>query len=168
MGCQRRNNTPAFLPVLTTAAAGPRERPGSSFLLTSTENCPTIEDGRRSGGDCWRAPPRNTRLDSSRTMGGRSQLRPDFKHIGPIDPDAFTLNQFLKLLVIRAIADVLVDGREVQVKILRTALNATAGPQAPAPDSRTGDQERDAGSPIRIIPPLLMPKLNAREDSCLF
>ena len=71
---------------------------------------------------------------------------PDFKHIGPIDPDAFTLNQFLKLLVIRAIADVLVDGREVQVKILRTAaLNAPAGPQAP--DSRAGDQERDAGSP---------------------
>jgi hypothetical protein len=102
-------------------------------------------------------------------MGGRRQLRPISKHIGPIDPDAFTLNQFLKSLAIRATSDVPVDGREVQVKILRTAaLNAPAGPQAPAPDSRTGDQERDAGSPTRITPPLLMPKMNAREDSCLF
>ena len=101
---------------------------------------------------------------------GRAQAAaPDFKHIGPIDPDAFTLNQFLKSLAIRATVDVVVDGREVQVKILRTAaLNAPAGPQAPAPDSRTGDQERDARSPTRITPSLLMPKLNAREDSCLF
>jgi hypothetical protein len=74
--CQCRYKTPAFFPVLTTAAAAPGGRLGSSFLLTSTENCPTIEDGRRSRGDCWRAPPRNTRLDSSRTMGGRRQLRP--------------------------------------------------------------------------------------------
>ena len=48
----------------------------SFFLLTRTENCPTMDDGRRSGGDCWRATPRNNRLDSSRTMGGRRRLRP--------------------------------------------------------------------------------------------
>lgn len=75
--CQCRSKTPAILPVLTTAAAvPPAVTAGWSFLLTSSENCPTIEDGRRSGGDCWRAPPRNTRLDSSRTMSGAQQLRP--------------------------------------------------------------------------------------------
>ena len=57
--------------------------------------------GRRSGGACWRATPRNSRLDSSRTMGGRSPwLRPK-EHIGPIDPDAFTLNQFLNRVFAR-------------------------------------------------------------------
>jgi hypothetical protein len=60
-----------------------------------------------------------------------------------------------------------VDGGEVQVKILGTAaLNALAGPQAP--DSRTGDQERDAGSPTRPHSPLLMLKLDSREDSFCF
>ena len=124
--CQCRSKTPAVLPVLTNGSSGLRRTAGSSFLLTSSENCPTIEDGRRSGGDCWRAPPRNTRLDSSRTMGGAQATAPDLKHIGPIDPDAFTLNQFLNRAV-RATADVLVDGGEVQVKILAHCGTQCAG-----------------------------------------
>ena len=50
-------------------------------------------------------------------MGGAQATAPDLKHIGPIDPDAFTLNQFPDRAV-RATADLLVDGGEVQVKIL--------------------------------------------------
>ena len=42
--CQCRNKTPAFLPVLTTATTGPGERLACLFLLTSTENCTTIEE----------------------------------------------------------------------------------------------------------------------------
>src|ERR1035441_4856313 len=54
-----------------------------------------------------------------------------------------------------------------RARSLRTAaLIAPAGPQAP--DSRAGDQERDAGSLTTTNPPLLMFQLNAREDSCLF
>jgi hypothetical protein len=84
--CQHRNKTTAFSPAKMSAAeALPRgsERPPApaqdrlgTFLLTQTQSCPTMEGGRRSGGDCWRATLRNTRLDSSRTMGGRSRLRP--------------------------------------------------------------------------------------------
>jgi hypothetical protein len=51
-------------------------------------------------------------------MGGAQATAPDLKHIGPIDPDAFTLNQFLNRWPLRAAADALVDGGEVQVKIL--------------------------------------------------
>ena len=40
------------------------------------------------------------------------------RHIGPIDPDASTLNQILKSFAIRATADALVDGGGGQVKIL--------------------------------------------------
>ena len=148
--CQCRNKTPAFLPVLTTAAAGLRRTAGSSFLLTSSENYPTIEDGRRSGGDCWRAPPRNTRLDSSRTMGGAQATAPDLKHIGPIDPDAFTLNQFLNRWPYARLRIFSWTAERFRLRSLRTAaLDAPAGPQAP--DSRTGDQERDAGSPTRTV-----------------
>ena len=46
-------------------------------------------------------------------MGGAQATAPELKHIGPIDPDASTLNQFLNSLAIRATADVLVDGGEV-------------------------------------------------------
>ena len=49
--------------------------------------------------------------------GAAKPVPPKEKHIGPIDPDAFTLNQFLNRWS-RATADVLVDGGEVQVKIL--------------------------------------------------
>src|SRR5450759_3258894 len=48
--CQCRNKTPAFLAVLTTAATARCREAGSSFLLASTKNCPTIEYGRRTGG----------------------------------------------------------------------------------------------------------------------
>jgi hypothetical protein len=50
-------------------------------------------------------------------MGGAQATAPDLKHIGPIDPDASTLNQFLNLFR-RATANVLVDGGKVQGKIL--------------------------------------------------
>ena len=59
-------------------------------------------------------------------MGGAQATAPDLKHIGPIDPDAFTLNQFLNRAV-RATADVLVDGGEVQVKILAHCGTQCAG-----------------------------------------
>jgi hypothetical protein len=50
---------------------------------------------------------------------GRAQATaPDLRHIGPIDPDASTLNQILKPFAIRATADALVDGGGGQVKIL--------------------------------------------------
>ena len=49
---------------------------------------------------------------------GAGNCARDLKHIGPIDPDAFTLNQILKSFAIRATADVLVDGGGGQVKIL--------------------------------------------------
>jgi hypothetical protein len=69
----------------------------------------------------------------------RASLRPKEEHIGPIDPEACTLNQFLKSLAIRATADVLVDGGDVWSRSLPTAApNASAGPKAPAPDSRRG------------------------------
>ena len=47
----------------------------------------------------------------------RSRTHPKEKHIGPIDPDASTLNQFLNSYR-RATANVLVDGGKVQGKIL--------------------------------------------------
>jgi hypothetical protein len=51
-------------------------------------------------------------------MGGEAQATaPDLKHIGPIDPDASTLKQFLNLFR-RATAIVLVDGGKVQGEIL--------------------------------------------------
>ena len=50
-------------------------------------------------------------------MGGAQATAPDLKHIGPIDPDASTLNQFLNLFR-RATANVLVDGGKVQGEIL--------------------------------------------------
>jgi len=97
---------------------------------------------------------------------GAQATAPDLKHIGPIDPDASTLNQFLNLFR-RTTANVLVDGGKVQDKILaHCGTHCTAGPQAP--DSRAGDQERDAGSLTVTFPPLLMFQLNAREDSYLF
>jgi len=49
--------------------------------------------------------------------GGAAKPYPKEKHIGPIDPDASTLNQFLNLFR-RATANVLVDGGKVQGKIL--------------------------------------------------
>jgi hypothetical protein len=148
--------------MLGTALANNR----LSFLLTPAGNCPTIEGGRRSGGGCWRAPLRNTRLDSSRTMKGCGEAVPQEKHIGPIDPDACTLNQLLNRLCARPRMFSWTAER-FRARSLRTAaLNAPAGP--PAPDCRAGDQERDAGSPTGTYPPLLMLKLNAREDSCVF
>ena len=50
-------------------------------------------------------------------QGGAAKPYPKEKHIGPIDPDASTLNQFLNLFR-RATANVLVDGGKVQGKIL--------------------------------------------------
>ena len=51
---------------------------------------------------------------------GRAQSKPapERKRIGPIDPDAFTLNKFLKSLAIRATTDVLVDGGDVRSRFL--------------------------------------------------
>ena len=100
--------------------------------------CPAVlEGGRRNGGVCWRATPKNTRLDSSRTRQACARK----KHIGPIDPDACTLDQFLNSLEIRATADVLVDGVEVWIgsrcfalrrPLHRPALPATANSAASA------------------------------------
>ena len=119
---------------------------GSSFLLTSSENWPTIEDGRRSGGDCWRAPPRNTRLDSSRTMGGAQATAPDLKHIGPIDPDASTLNQFLNRWPYARLRMFSWTAERFRLRFLRTAaLNAPAGPQAPDTFAELTRQEDERG-----------------------
>ena len=96
-------------------------------------------------------------------MGGAQATAPDLKHIGPIDPDAFTLNQFLN----RWPYAILVDGGEAQVKILAHCGTQCAG-RAQVLDSRTGDQERDAGSPTGTYSPLLMLRLNARGGSFLF
>ena len=75
---------------------------GTRFLLTGDAEWCTIIDSRRSGGDRWRAAPRNNRLDSSRTMQGCGTSRtPQEKHIGPIDPDASTLNQTLNHVCMR-------------------------------------------------------------------
>jgi len=49
--------------------------------------------------------------------GGAVKPYPKEKHIGPIDPDASTLNQFLNSFR-RATANVLVDGGKVLGKIL--------------------------------------------------
>src|SRR4029077_854237 len=97
-----------------------------------------MEGGRQSGGACWRATPRNTRLDSSRTIDGRRRpcARKE-KHIGPIDPDASTLKQFLKSLALRATADVLVDGGAVRLRSLRTAAPTEHRP-GHKPDRRAG------------------------------
>ena len=98
--------------------------------------------------------------------GGGESRTPKENHIGPIDPDAFTLNQFLNRFNARPRMFSWTAER-FRARSLRTAaLIAPAGPQAP--DSRAGDQERDAGSLTITYPPLLMFQLNAREDSCLF
>jgi hypothetical protein len=99
-------------------------------------------------------------------MGRAQATAPDLKHIGPIDPDASTLNQFLNLLDARPRMFSWTAER-FRARSLRTAaLIAPAGPQAL--DSRAGDQERDAGSLTVTFPPLLMFHLKAREDSYLF
>jgi hypothetical protein len=109
--CQRRNkkndrifagqNVSTRRPYQADRSDRPaRSKVGSrAFLLTQIQTCLRIEGGRRSGGVCWRATPRNTRLDSSRTMKGCGYARSPRKHIGPIDPDACTLNQFLNIFV---------------------------------------------------------------------
>ena len=107
-----------------------------AFLLTEIQTCLTIEVGRRSGGVCWRATPRNTRLDSSRTMGRARLACARKKHIGPIDPDACTLNQFLNSLEIRATTDVLVDGGDVWIKMLAHCGAHCIGRAKCVPDSR--------------------------------
>ena len=99
-------------------------------------------------------------------MKGCGEAVPQEKHIGPIDPDACTLNQFLKRLDAR-LRMFSWTAERFRARSLRTAaLNAPAGPMAP--DSRAGDQDRDAGSPTGIYPLLLMFRLNAREDNCVF
>ena len=60
-------------------------------------------------------------------MGGAQATAPDLKHIGPIDPDAFTLNQFLNRWPYARLRIVLVDGGEVQVKILAHCGTQCAG-----------------------------------------
>jgi hypothetical protein len=104
---------------------------------------------------------------SSRTMkGGAAKPYPKEKHIGPIDPDASTLNQFLNSLDAPPRMFSWTAERFWARSLSTAALIAPAGPQAR--DSRAGDQERDAGSLTITFPPLLMFQLNAREDSCLF
>lgn len=82
---------------------------------------------------------------------GAGSAAPQSDHIGPIDPDAFTLNQFLNSLTICATEVVLVDdgeiwgdqnvhgncGRaEIWSRSLPTAApNVPAGPKMPAPDA---------------------------------
>jgi hypothetical protein len=101
-------------------------------------------------------------------MGGRGQACARKKHIGPIDPDACTLNQFLNSLEIRATADVLVDGGEVWIKMLAHCGAHCIGRAKSVPDSRQGNQECDAGFWALRAPSLLMPRPNAREDSYLY
>src|SRR5262249_19094320 len=93
---------------------------------------------------------------------GRAQATaPHLKHIGPIDPDAFTLNQFLNGWPYARLRMFPRTAERIGLRSLRTAaLNASAGP--PVPDSWTGDQERDVGSPTRTDSPLLKLRLNAR------
>ena len=94
-------------------------------------------------------------------MGGAQATAPDLEHIGPIDPDAFTLNQILNRWPYALLRIFSWTAERFRLRSLRTAaLNAPAGPQAP--DSRAGDQERDVGSLTRTHPPLLMLRLNAR------
>src|SRR5580692_185937 len=54
--CQCRNKTPAFLLALNDdgGSASRLQTAYDSFLLTTKPTFPTIGDGRRSGGDCWR------------------------------------------------------------------------------------------------------------------
>ena len=59
--------------------------------------------------------------------GSVAKPYPKEKHIGPIDPDASTLNQFLNSLR-RATANVLVDGGKVQGKILAHCGTHSTGP----------------------------------------
>ena len=93
---------------------------------------------------------------------GRAQAAaPDFKHIGPIDPDAFTLNQFLNRWPYALLRMFSWTAERLRLRSLRTAaLNVPAGPQVP--DSRTGDQERYARSATGTHSPLLILRLNAR------
>jgi len=82
-------------------------------------------------------------------MGGRGRACARKKHIGPIDPDACTLNQFLNFLETRATADVLVDGGDVWIKMLAHCGAHCIGRAKCVPDSRQGSQECDAGFWIR-------------------
>ena len=99
-------------------------------------------------------------------MKGCGEAVPQEKHIGPIDPDACTLNQFLNRLDARPRMFSWTAERCRERSLRTAALRAPAGPWAP--DSRAADQDRDAGSRTCIYPPLLMFRLKAREDSCVF
>ena len=106
----------------------PRQAGFDVFQLIRSEKWLTIVVGRLSGGACWRASSRNNRLVSSRTMGGRGASCALKKHIGPIDPDAFTLNKFLNLLGIRATTDVPVDSGCAEARVFHRAVPNAAGP----------------------------------------
>jgi hypothetical protein len=101
---------------------------------------------------------------------GRAQVTaPESKHIGPIDPDASTLKQFLKSVARRATADVSRGRLRGQVNpcVLRrpqsTGRAESAGSRWPGGATKTSRWISN-----RRIRQILMPKLNAREGSCLF
>ena len=161
--CQHRNKTTAFSPVLTPAVAAPSggpERPccageRQALIFSVDPNRKLPQHGSRSA-------KRRRLLESNAKEypagliadDGLAQVTaPESKHIGPIDPDASTLKQFLKSLAHRATADVLVDGGEARLRSLRTAAPTKhrPGQKRQFPIAGRGDQERDAGSPTRRI-----------------
>jgi len=100
---------------------------------------------------------------------GRAQaVAPDFKHIGPIDPDAFTLNQFLKSLAIRATRMFSWTAERFMSRscALRHSMHRPGHKRQLPIAGRVTKNVTLISDPNHSA--LLMPKLNAREDSCLF
>jgi len=145
------------------------ERARHTFLLTQIQTWLTIEGGRRSGGVCWRATPRNTRLDSSRTMGGRWPCR---------RPKEAHRTDRSRCLYSKPVSKLFGNTRDCgRSRRRRRGLDQdacalrrpvhSAGPNVcPRAGRATKSVTQDFGSDA--APSLLMPKPNAREDSYLY